>query len=539
MKRILIYGLGLVMTAFSSVSLTSCIDETEPTSAVTKEQAQASSSATEGLLQAIPAYMLTYWNSGYHNSFGYPAIMHVRDISTEDMATYDPNKYYDAWFAYWANNTYQGRDYVFSQFLWNFQTKMINTANNLIAVVDSTSAADTQLGYLGAALAFRAMYYLDMAREYEFLANDKTQPISPEGNDISGLTVPIVTDATTESDSRNNPRATREEMAAFILKDLQAAEWMIKLFTISDKTFPHLDCVYGLMARYYMWLEDYPNAEKYARLAIDNSSVSPMTENDALNTTTGFNDLSKWMWGMQYTTETINNNLLNWFAWACNENSWGYAGPTGGGCQIMIDVAMYNRISDKDWRKLMWKAPAGSPLYGQNTYCDAEIGDALVDYASVKFRPGSGETKVYTTGNVGAIPLMRVEEMYFIEAEAAAHQNAARGKQLVESFMKAYRNSAYSCNVSSSDAVVEEIVFQKRVELWGEGQTFFDIKRLDYPVTRSYQGTNHISNELFNTTTRPAWMNWVIIIREENGNSGVNGYNNPDPTDAYDPIPVE
>lgn len=539
MKKILSYGLSAAFITVSVASLTSCIDDTEPTDSVTKEQVAETNSATDYLVQAIPAYMLKYWNSDYHNSWGYPAIMFIRDIETADVSHADPGKYYDAWFGYWGNNTYQGRDYVFAQFLWNFQTKMINTANNAVAAVDSTSASDEQKGYLAASLAYRASYYLDMAREYEFLENDKTLPVSPEGNNVSGLTVPIVTEATTEADSRNNPRATRETMAAFILGDLQYAERWIDAFTISDKTFPHLDCVYGLYARYYMWLENYPMAEKYARLAINASSVQPMSETDALDTSTGFNTLSKWMWGMQYTTETINNNLLNWFAWACNENSWGYAGPTGGGAQYLIDAAMYDRISDTDWRKLMWKAPAGTPLEGKSSYCDAEIGEALADYASMKFRPGSGDTQVYTTGNVGAIPLMRVEEMYFIEAEAAAHQDAARGKQLVESFMKQYRDSKYTCNVSSTDDVVEEIVFQKRVELWGEGQTFFDIKRLNYPVERSYNGTNHLSAELFNTTTRPAWMNWVIIIKEENGNAGVAGYNNPDPTDKYDPIPVE
>lgn len=539
MNKIFYSGLTAVLLA-STMTVTSCMDDTEPTEYVTQEQAMSSSSAAEALLQAIPAYSLKYWDSDRDWSYGYPAIMAARDAQTEDMAHSDLQGYYSVkLLAYMASNTYQGRDYIFSQFLWNFQTKLINTTNNLIGAIDSTKANDTQKGYLAAGLAFRAMYYLDMAREYEFLPNDATQPVSPEGNDVSGLTVPIVTEKTSETDSRSNKRATREEMAAFILKDLQDAERLMPYFTLADKTMPHLAAVYGLYARYYMWLENYPQAEKYARLAINAADVAPMTQAEALDTKTGFNDLSKWIWGMQYTKETINNNLLNWFAWSCNETSYGYAGPTGGGCESLIDKAMYDRISDDDWRKLEWKAPEGSALYGKSAYVDAEIGAALSDYASLKFRPGSGDSKVYTVGNVGAIPLMRVEEMYFIEAEAAAHQDAARGKQLLESFMQTYRNPKYTCKVSSTDDVVEEIVFQKRVELWGEGQTYFDIKRLNYPVTRSYKSSNHLPKELFNTTTRPAWMNWVIIIREENGNLGVSGYNNPDPTDKYTPTPTE
>lgn len=89
-------------------------------------------------------------------------------------------------------------------------------------------------------------------------------------------------------------------------------------------------------------------------------------------------------------------------------------------------------------------------------------------YASVKFRPNEGNTDDPNIGAASSYPIMRVEEMYFIEAEAVAHTNAAKGKELLETFMKTYRDPKYTCKVSSTDDVVEEIVFQKRVELWGE-----------------------------------------------------------------------
>ena len=131
--------------------------------------------------------------------------------------------------------------------------------------------------------------------------------------------------------------------------------------------------------------------------------------------------------------------------------------------------------------------------------------------------------------------MMRVEEMYLIEAEAAAHQDPARGKQLLESFVKTYRDASYTCKVSDKDAVVEEIVFHKRIELWGEGQAFFDLKRLNYSCTRGYEGTNHLDQQRFNSNGRPAWMNWVISANEEEGNVQVKEYNNPDPSDKYTP----
>ena len=114
---------------------------------------------------------------------------------------------------------------------------------------------------------------------YEFLPSDKIPTgVNEAGNDISGLTVPIVRETITEEEARNNPRVTREVMAEFILEDLDFAEQNIGHLEETAKTLPHLDVVYGLKARLYMWLEDYPQAKDYARKAINASSVSPMTE---------------------------------------------------------------------------------------------------------------------------------------------------------------------------------------------------------------------------------------------------------------------
>lgn len=533
MKRLNKYSWGIALMVVSATSLCSCIDETYPTSSVTQEQVQQSANAAEQAFYGITAQLnANYFSSRRDWDFGYGALMHVRDVQTQDMAVDDKSGYNQ--FAYWGSNQYMGRDYVFAQWQWNFQYKLVNTVNIVISSVDEENASDTQKGYLGAGYAFRALAYLDMAREYEYLANDGTSSPNSDGHDVSGLTVPIIKEGMTETEARQNPRATRQEMYEFILSDLQKAEQYISYMTSTDHTIPHLDVVYGLYARLYMWVEDYANAEKYARLAIDNATTAPMTRPESLDVTTGFNDISKWMLGSTVTKEALISNLQNWVAFASNEYDGGYSGNSGG-CNIMLDKSMYDRLSDTDWRKLMWKAPEGTTLYGQNSFIDDAYGAEMEDYASLKFRPGQGDMETSTIACVSSYPMMRVEEMYFIEAEAAAHQNATEGKTLLETFMKNYRDSKYSCSASSQDGIIDEIVFQKRIELWGEGQSFFDIKRLNIPCTRGYVGTNHQDDECFNTTTRPAWMNWVMIETEENGNTAVKGYNNPDPSDAYKP----
>lgn len=509
---------------------TSCIEETFPTDIATEDQVASSSKATEALLWAIPAYVNKLDSYvGTHYDWGYGSIMHVRDVMTGDMAVASSN--YDQYNS-WQVAKYIGPNYLNTQFFWNYFWPFVQTQNNLIKAINPEEASDAQLGMLGAAQAFRALAYLDIAQMFEFLPNAVTDTINASGNNVKNLTVPIVDENTTEEIARNNPRVTREVMAAFILNDLDNAEKNIVKLEIASKTLPHLDAVYGLKARCYMWIGDYANAQKYARLAIDNSTVVPMSKQACLDPTTGFNQINAWMWGSQLVKEdeTVQSGILNWTSWASNETSFGYAsaGPIN-----MIDRSMYDRMSDTDFRKQMFKAPAGHELSGKEVYVNAAWGASLPAYASLKFRPNAGEFDDYTVAAASAFPLMRIEEMYLIEAEAAEHQAAGTGVALLESFMKNYRDAEYTFP-ADADAI-DEIVFQKRVELWGEGLSFYDIKRLNMSVTRGYPGTNFKSTARYNTLGRPAWMNFCIVVTEERNNQALVGYENPDPSDKYVP----
>lgn len=531
MKNISKLIVGVCCSA--SVLMTGCIDETFPTNVATSEQLASSSKATEALLWAIPAYVNNYGTvstsaDARHYDFGYGAMIHIRDVMTEDMAIVSNS--YDVWFRAWSNNQNLGEGFAYPQFVWNYYWKFVQTSNNLISALNEETANDMQKGYLGVAYAFRAMQYLDLAQQFEFLENDVTKAQNDAGNNVLGLTVPIVKEGMTEADARNNPRATHEEMAKFILEDLDKAEALIPNLKLTVKTLPHLDAVYGLKARFYMWEKDYTKAKEYARKAINATNVSIMSESAWLSTTKGFNDISAWMWGSQMQSEddVVKTGIINWTSWMSNEALYGYAGA---GPACMINAALYDKMSNTDFRKLAWKAPEGSALEGQNAYIKQEVGDGLPAYASLKFRPAEGNGDVSNIGSASAFPLMRVEEMYLIEAEAAAHLNAADGKRLLETFMKT-RDPKYVC---TNPDVVDEVVLQKRIELWGEGLTFFDVKRLNMSVTRGYEGTNFSEAARFNTNGRPAWMNFCIVRTEKNNNTALKGFENPDPSGKYTP----
>ena len=524
---------------------TSCIQETEPTDIATQAQAERSSSATKAQAMAIPAQfnaMDDYYvdEKDWHAAFGYPAMMIIRDMMGNDMGF--PTSSYAGHFYRFGSCQYMGGEYIYAAYIWEYYYKLVQSANSIISVVKPETATKEQLGYLGAAYAVRALAYLDLARMYEFLPNEKTESVNADGNDVTGLTVPIVTPTLTEEEARNNPRAKKEDMVKFIEGDIEKAkEFIPNITNRMNRTMPNLACVYGLEARLKMWTEEYPAAAAAAENAISASGMLPMSEAAALDKNSGMNVNTLFMWCCNLVKEdnAVQSGIVNFTSWMSNQTTFGYTGAATG--QYMIcDKKFYERISNSDWRKKWWQAPEGSDLRNQKSknhieYLTASDAEELPELASLKFRPGQGNIDDYNVGCAIAIPLMRVEEMYFIKAEAEAHNDPAAGIATLTDFMTNYRDAAYSSKAATEEAVVDEIIFQKRVELWGEGQIFFDYKRLNMSVTRGYSGTPFFDELRLNTNGRPAWMNLVISVSEYQDNQAVNHWNNPDPSDLYIP----
>jgi hypothetical protein len=46
------------------------------------------------------------------------------------------------------------------------------------------------------------------------------------------------------------------------------------------------------------------------------------------------------------------------------------------------------------------------------------------------------------------------------------------------------RDAAYVKSTSTGQTLIDEIMFNRRVELWGEGFRFTDLKRLNLPMSR-------------------------------------------------------
>lgn len=514
--------------------MSGCIKETEPTYMATPDQIASNSTSLQatitGICSAVHKCYFGYYayngDGAYPFDFGYEAMSIIRDLYCQDMPVVNAEGW--EWFANWARNRVMGDGYLYGQLIWNFYWAMLKPANDAISVIDPESATPVQLQYLGIAKCFRALTYLDLARMYEFKPNKYTSAPA-----VEGLTVQIVTPGMSEAEARNNPRVTKEKIAEFIMADLTDAIKYLEGYTPTAKNFPTQAVAYGLQARLYLWLEDYTNAKIAAQAALAAGNFTPLNEAQWHDTTTGFNNSSAnaaWMWAdmIASTDQTVvkDGGAAGWIGHFSNEATFGYAWYAGG--LRAADRSFYERMKDTDFRKWSFLAPEDSPLRAKTKFCsstDPEFIAGLPDYASTKFRPAQGNIDSPTVGGAADFPLMRCEEMYFIIAECDARAGSVAS---LVNFMTSYRDPSYTCTKTGQD-LIDEVIFQKRAEFWGEGLVYFDYKRLNLSITRGYAGTNHIKDyATYNTDGLAPWFNQCAVSIENKQNPAF--VNNPDPS---------
>jgi len=143
----------------------------------------------------------------------------------------------------------------------------------------------------------------------------------------------------------------------------------------------------------------------------------------------------------------------------------GYAGALG--VYKLIDKKLYDQISATDQRKAAYISPEGNVDHPE-----------LPAYSNIKFRdsdPGKW---------VGDYVYMRAAEMYLIEAEALARAGNDGDARQVLTDLVVTRDPAFVTN-KSGQALIDEIVLQRRIELWGEGFSLNDYKRWKKGIDRT------------------------------------------------------
>lgn len=510
----------ILAMAFAGLAMVGCADlDTEPNgSTVTADQKSDTyvnnpervSASVNGITTMFSVYENT---SGNHNDFGYPSVMLFLDSRGIDLVGMDVG--YN-WFSYGLDLLDGAYTTYINSSIWSTLYNQIYAANSVAGSIDPATE-DSQLQfYLAQALAIRAFDYFNLAQIYQF---------TYEGNE-DALCVPLITDENAaEAGANGAPRSTVGEVYAQILSDLNTAVDLLDKTneTRADKRYVDASVAYGLRARVNLVMQNWAAAASDAQNAITKSSATPKSIADASKPT--FKDMNEedWMWGVKIaeTDRVVTSGIVNWPSHMGSLN-YGYASV---GAWRRINPTLYNMISNSDARKGWFLDNAGASANlskEQQAYITSAKAPA---YTQVKFAPYNDE--IYTSTNANDIPLMRVEEMYLILAEAQAMSGKpAGGKSTLESFVKAYRDPSYSTGASSAEAVQNAVWIQRRVELWGEGIAFFDLMRLRKGVDRASTAWKGMDNDMpqYNyqiADTKAAER--VSIEAELNGKGGKDG----------------
>lgn len=405
---------------------------------------------------------------------------------------------------------------------WDYCYNLITLSNILVASAENNTSNKEEAFICAQGLTFRAHAYLRLLQIYGPRWEDR---YDSSGSEVA--TVPIV--LTPEAENLNDiPSATMGVVLDRIYDDLNRA---IELYTFSglkraEIWEPDISVCKGIYARAAMLKHDWNTAATMAREARQDYPL--MTADEYL---AGFAEpTSEWIW-------CDNGNIEHIFyasfgaTYACNGTYPCLWGTIGAGA---IDYMLQKQAGSRDRRSELFYSPINSfflpDFWGDG--CDPQtmniailysrLCQDFVDFANVHYqRVGvpndwlppyteygfplsygdalvtaqfGAQFKFWGTDEYGTskFPFMRASEMLLIEAEALwENGDDARARDLLNELnINRYRTrsngaSYYNPLDSSGEELLNDIKFYRRLELWGEGFSWFDFKRWNQPIERT------------------------------------------------------
>jgi hypothetical protein len=471
--------------ALSAVALSSCdsldteylggyVTEDQKVSTIEKNPDMGAASVN-AIFSSFGDVMSTYSS---HFDIGYPGLMIGTDLQTADMVT--PNNGYN-WYYYWCAYSSPTASGTPAAYAWYKLYDQIFIANNVVSQYSNDETNEGKF-FLANALAARAFDYWMLAQLFQF---------NYEGHESSPC-VPIITNLNSEDAAANGvARSTVQEVYDQINSDLNQSIALFESSTYTreeaveskPKRMIDLSVAYGLRARVNLTMHKYAAAAQDAQTAINHFSGSPYSIDDVSKPAFCNLDDDSWMWGIAIaeTDGAATSGIVNFPSWICTFCR-GYVSL--GGVWKAINSNIYANIPNNDVRKgwfLDENLESPNISSAQKAFIDSY--STIDPYTNVKF--DSYNSVVYQSTNASDIPLMRIEEMYYILAEGQAMSGQVeQGRQTFESFIKTYRNPRYTLSATTAEDVQEAIYQDRRVEFWGEGLAYLDVMRLNKSIDR-------------------------------------------------------
>lgn len=453
----------------------------------------------EGAIKGIYSKMYEY--GGDHDAFGQRAIDMYGDIQCGDMALKKSNY---GWFEVYERG--QFRVYA-SGYIWSYYYDILNLINlntmavesSVPAILDGITEPDSITNeiavagyYYGQLLAMRGWAYANLLNYYCDPMDALTKPMDEE------LAIPVYTETEIKDGALGAPRVTVEEVYSRIYEDLSTAIEILDTYGELNQRASKLEVdadVARVILAYAMLNHGkkditvadgknaYEIAVELATAAITNGKY-PMLKKAEL-TTTGFADVtaSNWMWGQDVTVETT-TALASFFGQVdVHTYSYAQAGDTKA-----IDSKLYNDIALNAWdARINWFADSKAKY--------AYVPDGKFYCPRTKHTTASNQVdRDWLCDNI----FMRIEVAYLIAAEAAWANGdyTTAAKWLTELCYervldgKDAEYAAWTATLTSKDAIKNALVYNWRVEMWGEGYGLQTLRRLSHNVTL---GDNHLS----------------------------------------------
>ena len=434
---------------FGMLVLSSCdskLLETEPTDSMSGSTFM--SDATKALIPLNGIYRSMYtagWSTGgnTHQCFGISAYNLMAEVMGDDFIMGAQGS---GWF--WFDAAYNVKTrYTSSSWrsydLWNAYYTWISNANYIIAGEETMEGSSEDVGYvIGQAYAIRAYSYFMLAQIFARNYNFSSDPCVPIYNEPTSTT------------TTGQPRSSVSEVYAQIDNDInKAIELLAKSPAQRHPSHMSYAVALGLKSRIALVEEKWSEALDAAQKAITASGKRIIPVSSFMGTNSV--DASNVMWGAQIVSDQT-GMYASFFAHMSTGVSYGANAPK------QISSWLYSKMSPNDDRRAWWDP---DQAYLQQKFDFIDLQTWTGDYI-----------------------WMRVEEMYLNAAEAACQSgNDALAKQYLMELMSK-RDASYNTNKTGKSldvisthetgSLLEEIVIQRRIELWGEDGRIYTLRRL-------------------------------------------------------------
>lgn len=454
-KNIVVVGLALLG---SSQLMTSCSEDfLETTSSVDVSDVFILSSLDNMYLavNGILAEMVSQ-SSGSQALGGLPAFGVYTDIMGDDIIWQSSTTYKSTALS-WTSHIDETSFYPGA--FWSLYYQWILNANQILEGLESVEVTDQDLfnQVKGECLAIRGWAHFCLvqlfADRYDATISDNSQ---------EGIIY------RTSSIACEQARATVEECYTYIKADLDESVVLLDGLDILVSHYSE-KVVWGLKARVAMAMQDYTNAATYAKNAIDTAEAEGLALMEGDELYCGFADITTDTDEAMYSDITPDEATVYYYSFYAYM-SWNYYSTAIRSGVKAINADTYDTMSETDLRRAWWD-PTGEAEVPSTSY-------NKIAYQNRKFEARS------TGSAVGNVAFMRLAEMYLTYAEALCRGGKDADAQTAFTAFQVTRDPSYVSQGNTGDALSEEIMNSRRVELWGEGFRFQDLKRINNGLER-------------------------------------------------------